>query len=182
MIAYAASQRAVRGLSFSHEMDLLDKCISVLSYCALKDALAGRFRDLLNRQLTDLQKHHIPGSESSTGSPIEESSLDDLFNFDPGSSPLHSATRNLLSLIHRPFNGLGEISTSATLFNRAETTMGTHLEWEWELKENKNAENMMDWDGACGTGDASGITEKPSFPQSQEGAWTTWTPTKNPLL
>jgi hypothetical protein len=179
MIAYGAAQKATRGLSFSHDMQLLDKCISVLSYCALKDALAGRFRDLLNRQLNDLQKHPTLGSESLAGTPTEDSLSDNLFDFETGSSLLHSTTRNLLSLIHSPFNGLGEISTQATLLNRMETTMGTHLEWEWELKTRKTVDDTMDWEGSCGTACVSGATEKSGLPGSQGGAWTTWTPARN---
>jgi hypothetical protein len=182
MIAYAAAQSATRSLSFSHDMQLLNKCISVLSYCARKDALAGRFRDLLNRQLTDLQKHNILGSESPTGTPIEDTWSEDLFNFETDSSLLRPTIRNLLSLIRSPFNGLGDISAQETILNRAETTMGTHFEWQWELEERKAADNLMDWEGPSETACLPDATGSSSLPGPQGSTWTTWTPAKNPLI
>lgn len=177
MIAYGAVQKAIQSLSFAEDLELLNKCIIVLSYCALKDALAGRFRDLLTSQLDDLQRLHVPETNSRHGSMLDEAALPDiLFTFDSGSSKLHAAARGLLNLIHRPFSGLSDISTQATLSNRVETTLGTHLEWEWELKSSDCVEKTTDPMEVCGRDAVSAPLAEPLLLQSQGGAWSVWTP------
>jgi hypothetical protein len=193
MIAYSAVQKAIHGLPFASDMELLDKCIKVLSYCALKDAMAGKFRDLLNRQFNDLQDLHAPDVNAE----IEPLSnlTEFLFTLEAGFTGLHTAARGLLNLIQHPFSGLGDISSLATLSNRAETTMGTHLEWQWELQGTEcvdntmehrelygmdrmmeptevcGMDNMMEPKDACGTGMSMG-----AYTSLGQGAWSTWTP------
>jgi hypothetical protein len=179
MIAYGASQKALHGLAFSDDIELIGKCISLLSYCALEDAVAGRFRDLLNRQLGNLQRLPIPDRNSPEENPAGQPTFSDiLFDFDSGPSQLRSTARNLLGLIHRPFSGLGEVSIEATLSNRTETTMGTHLEWEWELKNHKNTGDLMDLESSNVTSGETDSTGKSPLLQPLGAAWTTWTPTK----
>jgi hypothetical protein len=180
MIAYGASQKAVHGLAFTDDMELIDKCVRVLSYCALKDAMAGKFRDALNRQIDHLQRVPIPRSESpdrnTTGQPSFSEILFD-FGFDLGSSQPHCRARNLLDLIRRPFSGLGKVFTPATMSNRAETTMGTHLEWEWELKNCKNSSDLMEIDAPDSRRNETGSMVSSVVLEPQGAAWTTWTPT-----
>jgi hypothetical protein len=103
---------------------------------------------------------------------------DALFSFDPGSSKLHDSARKLLNLIHRPFAGLGDIEAKDTLTNRAETTMGTHLEWAWEFKNSQSLEKMAESEAPCGKAprtEGDGID--PVILQSAgASAWSTWTP------
>jgi hypothetical protein len=193
MIAYSAFQKALHGLPFASDMELLDRCIKVLSYCALKDAMAGKFRDLLNRQFNDLQHLHAPNSNAAIEPP--SNSTEFLFTLEAGSTSLHTAARGLLNLIQHPFSGLGDISSLATLSNRAETTMGTHLEWQWELQGSESRgnsmehrelygidrmmeptevcgmDNMMEPKDVCGTGMSMG-----AYTSLGQGAWSTWTP------
>jgi hypothetical protein len=152
MIAYGAVQKAIHGFSILNDTKLLNKCINVLSYCAQKDAMAGRFRNLLIGHLDELRELDTSDSYSFTDSATEASALEEvLFDFETGSSKLHNSARTLLSLIHRPFSGLGDIATQSTLSNRAEATMGTHPEWEWELKGDRCFDNMAELGVVCGT-------------------------------
>jgi hypothetical protein len=176
MIAYGAVKKAIHGLPFAVDVDLLNKCISVLSYCALKDTMAARFRDLLTRQLVDLQELLVSGGNSPQDPETEKpASPDILFSFDSGSSKLHAAARGLLNLIHRPFSGFSDTSMEATLSNRAETTMGTHLEWEWELKGSKCAEKLMKPEAVGGTGGDTDAALERLMLQPQGAPWTIWT-------
>jgi hypothetical protein len=179
MIAYGAVQKAVHGWPFSTDMVMLHKCIDVLSYCAQKDAMAGKLRILLNRQLEELQKLHASQSDSSMHAVADRTALHDvLFSFDPGSSKLHDSARKLLNLIHRPFAGLSHIEAKDTLSNRAETTMGTHLEWAWEFRNSQSLEKMAESEAPCGKAprtEGDGID--PVILQSAgASAWSTWTP------
>ena len=162
MIAYYAAQKALHGLSCATDIELLSKCIRVLTYCAEKDILAGKFRNTLSDHLRTLR-------EDKSGSTVAYVPMADvLFTLHQGTTNLHHAARDLLCLIHSPFRGLQNLHAQATLSNRTETTMGSHLEWEWELN------NL---DSACG--DASNNKERPSrllHAQPQGGAWSTWTP------
>jgi hypothetical protein len=127
-------------------------CISVLSYGALKGAMAGRFRNLLNSRLDELRKVNTTNSLSSAESASGETVLDDvLFDYVPYSSKLQDSARKLLNLIHRPFGGLEDIVPHANLPNRSETTMGTHLEWEWELRGDGCLHNMVELKDVCGS-------------------------------
>jgi hypothetical protein len=176
MIAYSAVKKAIHGLPFAEDVDLLNKCISVLSYCALKDAMAARFRDLLTRQFVDLQELLVSDGNSPQDLETEKPALPNiLFSFNSGSSKLHFTARSLLNLIHRPFSGFSDTSMEATLSNRAETTMGTHLEWEWELKGSKCAENLMESDAVGETGEETDAAVKRLMLQPQGAAWTIWT-------
>jgi hypothetical protein len=177
MIAYGAVQKAIHGLSFVTDMELLDKCIGVLSYCAQKDAMAERFRVLLSCQLDELQKLHVLDGDLKTDPVADRLALHRvLFDFDSGSSKLHNTARKLLHLIHRPFAGLSEIKPKATLSNRAETTMGTHLEWAWEFKDSNNFEKVPEPEIPHGT--SVGILDgaiDPLLP-SAGAPWSMWTP------
>jgi hypothetical protein len=119
MIAYGAVQKVIHGFSILNDTKLLNNCINVLSYRAQKDAMAGRFRNLLIGHLNELRELDTSDSYSSTDS-VEEV----LFDFETGSSKLHNSARTLLSLIHRPFSGLGDIATQSTMSNRAEFNDG----------------------------------------------------------
>ncbi|KAF1835148.1 hypothetical protein BDW02DRAFT_588352 [Decorospora gaudefroyi] len=149
MIAHKAAQKALHGDPFAKDMELLNKCIAVLDYCALKDALAGKFRTLLTGHLNTLREHNATMDglcDVSTPTDLPETGY--LFTFHSGSTKLHAAARNLLRAIHRPFSGLKNVATQKTLSNRAETTMGTHLEWEYELKACGCTDKQLK-DGGC---------------------------------
>jgi hypothetical protein len=177
MIAYGAVQKAIHSFPFFNDLELLNKCISVLSYCAQKDAMAGRLCIILMSHLDGLREINTSDSYSSTDSAIEASALDGvLFDFETGSSKLHISARTLLSLIHRPFSGLGEIATQSTLSNRAETTMGTHLEWEWELKGDTCLDNMGESKHICGTEASTEDAVRRLMSQPEGAAWSVWTP------
>jgi hypothetical protein len=177
MIAYGAVQKAIHGLAFATDMELLHKCINVLSYCAQKDAMAERFRILLNCQLDELQRLHISDNHPKNDPIADRLALHRvLFDFDSGSSKLHDSARKLLNLIHRPFAGLNGIKPRATLSNRAETTMGTHLEWAWEFKNSNHFEKMPEQEVLGGT--STDILDAAVDPllQSAGAPWSTWTP------
>ncbi|KAF2828201.1 hypothetical protein CC86DRAFT_320848 [Ophiobolus disseminans] len=177
MVAYGAVQKANHGLSFDSDMELLDKCIRVLSYCALKDAMAGRFRDLLNCQLNALQEAHSAERNAHKNSASKEAApVDILFTFDSEPSTLHTAARGLLNLIQRPFSGMANIPTQTTLSNRAETTAGAHLEWEYELRGSECADTTREPAETYGVNVEAGVPMDHSMSQPHEGAWTTWTP------
>ena len=176
MIAYGAVQKAIHGQPFASDLDLLDKCIKVLSYCALKDAMAGRFRDLLEGQLGGLQRHHMAECDVQNDHALAESVIPDIvFTFTPGSK-LHTVAQSLLNLIHRPFSGLGDVSPQATLSNRAETTMGTHLEWQWELKGTDCVTNMAEPAEIFGSAAVASASTDRLMSQPLGVAWSTWTP------
>lgn len=108
MIAHTATHKALRGEPFPDDMELLTKCISVLDYCAQKDALAGQFRDLLSAHFDILKEDgSVDGIGTSANFPMDTY----LFEFQPGSSKLHCASRQLLETIHRPFSGLKNVAT-----------------------------------------------------------------------
>jgi hypothetical protein len=177
MIAYKAVQKAIHGFSIATDMELLHKCISVLSYYAQKDAIAERFRILLNRQLEELRDLHASGDHSGDDAIADKIALHDvLFDFDSGSSKLHGSARELLDLIHRPFAGLSDIEPKATLSNRAEITMGMHLEWAWEFKNTNSFGRMVEPEAPSSA--STGILEDTINPllQSAGTAWSTWTP------
>jgi hypothetical protein len=149
MIAYRAVQKAIHSLSFATDMELLHKCIGVLSYCARKDAIARKFRVLLDRQLNELRELHVSGNPRMDAMADRTASHDVLFSFEPGSSKLHDYARKLLNLIRRPFAGVSDIEAKDTLSNCAETTMGTHLEWAWEFKNGQELEKMAKPEAPC---------------------------------
>jgi hypothetical protein len=125
MIAYGAVQKVIHGFSILNDTKLLNNCINVLSYRAQKDAMAGRFHNLLIGHLNELRELDTSDSYSSTDSATEASAVEEvLFDFETGSSKLHNSARTLLSLIHRPFSGLGDIATQSTMSNRAEFNDG----------------------------------------------------------
>lgn len=176
MIAYGAVQKAIHGLPFVNDIELLHKCISVLSYCALKDAMAARFRGLLTGYLDELREVEDSDSYQASDTATEASALDFvLFDFAEGSSKLHNTARTLLSLIHRPFSGLGGIATQSALSKRAET-MGTHLEWEWELKGDKCLDYTAGSKDVSSTRAASEEAIKRLMSQLEGTAWSLWTP------
>jgi hypothetical protein len=177
MVAYEAAQKAIHGLPITADLEILRKSLNVLSYCAGKDVLAGRLHDLLNSELEGLQEvithDSHPENRPNTGDPVSHHVL---FNFEVGSSKLHIAARRLLSLIQRPFSGLTNVERHSTLSNRAETTMGTHLEWQWELRTSGYLDNLTQSQNACGTEStvAKAVEELKQKPAGS--AWVTWTP------
>jgi hypothetical protein len=177
MIAYGAVQKAIHGLLFTSDMELAEKCIAVLSHCALRDTMAGRFRDVLNRELDGLRQIRESNSSQQGSFTTGGSLYDDfLFDFDDGSSSLHLTARRLLNLIHRPFSGLSDIATQSTLSNRAETTMGTHLEWEWELRGSKCLDDTTQRTAACAMSTTTNDEVQRLMLQPEGAAWSTWTP------
>jgi hypothetical protein len=176
MVGYKAVQKARHGLPYSEDVELLDKCIKVLDYCALKDVMAGRFRDLLESHVSELRKYKQTESGSTGDAAVEDASLFDiLFTFTFDSSKLYMAARNLLKLIHHPFNDLKDVSTQATLSNRAETTMGTHLEWEWELKGSSCVTKVAKPETMCGANVGDKASRQRLMLQPEGRAWTIWT-------
>jgi hypothetical protein len=159
MIAYGAVQKAIHGLSFATDMELLYKCIGVLSYCARKDAIARKFRVLLDRQLNELRELHVSGNPRMDAMADRTASHDVLFSFEPGSSKLHDYARKLLNLIRRPFAGVSDMEAKDTLSYRAETTMGTHLEWAWIFKNGQKLEKLAEPEAPCGKSTAGGETQ-----------------------
>lgn len=190
MIAHQASQKALNNEPFTNDVELLGKCIGVLEYCAIKDTLAGKFRSILAAYLKMLQDHKLTmGDSEDFAAPPTSSSSDSLFIFHRGSSELHVAALGLLQTIQRPFSGLKDVATTTTFSNRAETSMGTHLEWEYELKNRDGSEaSLNEHDSAHATDDICEPTKTlcSSFEQDHslqklpvqpsEEAWTKWTP------
>jgi hypothetical protein len=190
MIAHKASQKALNYEPFTHDLVLLSKCISVLEYCAIKDTLAGRFRDILAAHMSGLRDYESSLADSGgSAEPLSSSSDDSLFLFHRGSSERHKAAIDLLRTIHHPFSGLKDVTTQNTLSNRAETTMGTHLEWEYELESRDDVEarskgykNADEANGKiepltplCSSSEQDNPMQK-LLAQPQGEAWTTWTP------
>jgi hypothetical protein len=174
MIAFEAVQKAIHGLAFATDMDLVDKCLGVLSYCALRDGLAGRFRDILNGELDGLRQMRESNMTSFT---TGEAAVDDItFDFDAGSSHLHLTARRLLNLIHRPFSGLNDTATFSTSSNRAETAPGSHLEWEWELKGSKILDSTSQPPATQGMSAGTSEEVQRLMQQPEGTAWCTWTP------
>jgi hypothetical protein len=177
MVGYKAVQKALHGVPYFEDIDQLDKCINVLDYCALKDAMAGRFRDLLESQVSELRKY-----KETKGGPTGDAAVEDaqlfniLFTFSSGSSELHMTARNLLKLMHHPFDGLKDVSTQATLSNRAETTIGAHFEWEWELKGSDCVTKVAEPDTMCGANAVNKTSVQRLMLQPEGGAWNLWTP------
>jgi hypothetical protein len=161
MIAYKATHKALRGEPFPDDMELLTKCTRVLDYCAKKDNLAGQFRDILTTYFDILEED---GSVDGIGTAANFPMATYLFEFQPGFSKMHNAARQLLQIVHRPFSGLKNVATQKTLSNCAETTMGTHLEWEYELKGKECCEPT------------NAVPEPVMLPQPRGEAWTRWTP------
>jgi len=190
MITHKAMQKALHGISTVEDIELLNKCIGVLDYCALKDALAVKFRSLLTAQMDILRQHDLSNGGVPHGSAIDNLPLHGyLLNFPTGSSRLHKAARYLLQIIHRPFSGLENVPTQKTLSNRAETTMGTHLEWEYELKgrdcvggglEDREIASPVDALGEAGNIPCTTSEQGPYMRQLMgepgAAAWSTWTP------
>ncbi|CAN9230008.1 unnamed protein product [Alternaria alternata] len=190
MIAHKASQNALHNEPFAHGMVLLSKYIGVLGYCAIKDALAGKFHDILTEHMSMLRQYESTLARSgNSATPSSSSSNDSLFIFQRGSSNLHIAALNLLRTIHHPFGGLRDVTAQNTLSNRAETTMGTHLEWEYELesrdlaqarpKDSKLADTVdakiESMTPLCSSSEQDAPMQK-LLAQPQGEAWTKWTP------
>ena len=190
MIAHKATQKSLHGIAIIEDIELLNKCIGVLDYCAQKDALAVKFRSLLTAQMDILQQHDLSGGGDQDASAAGNLPMHDyLFTFPVGSSELHKAARYLLRIIHRPFSSLENVPAQKTLSNRAETTMGTHLEWEYELKGGDCVDGQLeDRESAlpaCALGESIAIpcTTSEQGPSMQRflgepGAtvWSKWTP------
>ncbi|KAF1947555.1 hypothetical protein EJ02DRAFT_92320 [Clathrospora elynae] len=194
MVAYKAAQKALYGRPFADELELLNKCISVLDFCAHKDAAACKFRDILAFHLKTLQDHHVATDglyDSAT--PEDVPMADYLFTFHNGTSELHIAARDLLRVIHHPFSGLENVANQKTLSNMAETTLGAHLEWAYELNgvdcayqqessEHPGPTNVIpepiNMDGATSGQDAStqDMSMQNMSAQPQGIPWSTWTP------
>ncbi|RYO02259.1 hypothetical protein AA0120_g409 [Alternaria tenuissima] len=190
MIAHKASQNALHNEPFAHGMVLLSKCIGVLGYCAIKDALAGKFHDILTEHMSMLRQYESTLARSGNSvAPSSSSSNDSLFSLQRGSSNLHIAALDLLRTIHHPFGGLRDVTAQNTLSNRAETTMGTHLEWEYELESRDLAQaqpkdsQLADAVDAkiepmtplCSSSEQDAPMQK-LLAQPQGEAWTKWTP------
>jgi hypothetical protein len=184
MIAHKATQKALHGDNFANDIELLNKCIGVLEYCAHKDSLAGKFRDLLTAHLNTLREHNatIDSLRNSTTTPEHLQMSAYLFTVHTGSSKLHTAARDLLQMIHRPFSGLKNVAPQKTLSNRAETTMGTHLEWEYELKGRDCSDNGMNQRASPESADlprvssVSDASMQQTLAQTVGESWSTWTP------
>ncbi|KAG9192483.1 hypothetical protein G6011_11217 [Alternaria panax] len=191
MIAHKASQKALDSEPFTNDVILLSKCIGVLEYCAIKDTLAAKFRDILTAHMSRLRNYNFAlANREGCASSFSSSSNDSLFFLYRGSSELHKAAFDLLRIIHHPFSGLKDVTTQNTLSNRAETTMGTHLEWEYELegRDDANAGSNENKDTDTAGPKIKPITSASSSseqytsvqnlkaqPQGGE-AWTRWTP------
>lgn len=177
MVAYEAAQKLIHGLPITADLEILKKSINVLSYCAQKDVLAGRLHDLLNSELEALQQVIPPEIDADIRPNTSNSaSRDVLFHFEDGSSKLHIAARRLLSLIQRPFSGLTDIERHSTMSNWAETMMGTHLEWQWDLKTSGHPDNLAKSQNACATESAVAKAVEKLKQKPAGSAWVTWTP------
>ncbi|KAF1914820.1 hypothetical protein BDU57DRAFT_589002 [Ampelomyces quisqualis] len=177
MVAYKATQKAIHGLPITADLAIMTKCVNVLSYCALKDAMAGRFRDLLVNELGGLQEVGTSDTEWGSGSNMGDWTCNNvLFDFQEGTSELHMTARRLLHLIQRPVSGLREVEMRSTSSNRAETTMGTHLEWQWEFKSNGYMDNLAEPQHVCDTRSAVEKATEELRQKPAGSAWVTWTP------
>ena len=190
MIAHKAAQKALHGSSYLEDLETLNKCIGILHFCAQKDALAGKFQNLLTGHMSALREsNYPPNGLRGSSAPASPSMNDYLFTFNPGPSKLQATAQELLKIIHRPFSSLKNIVTQKTLSNRAETTMGTHLEWEYELKGSDCAEDLLmsqrasssrtgldGSDAQLHTDYASGSSAKRQCLQPGAEAWSKWTP------
>lgn len=180
MTAYIAAQKALQGMPLVGDMELLNKCIRVLAYCSKKDALAGKFHDVLIAHLSTLEQHETSTNNLIDASPTTQSpTVEVLFTRSAGTSKLHSASRDLLRLTHRPFSGLPNISAKETLSNTGETNLGIHLEWEWELKDRDRANGVAERaESSCGISTEAEVErpEKSVRLQPRGGPFTIWTP------
>jgi hypothetical protein len=177
MVAYEAAQKAIHGLPITADLEILKKSLNVLSYCAQKDVLAGRLRDLLDSEFEGLQEVITPEDDLENAHSIGESTSHNvLFDFEDGSSKLHIAARRLLNLIQRPFSGLSHVEKHLTLSNRAETTMGTHLEWQWELKSGGYMDDLAEPQNIAGTRSAVDKAVDELKQKRAGSGWLAWTP------
>jgi hypothetical protein len=177
MITYGAIQKALSGLnpsSWADDMHLIAKCMRTLAYCAEKDALAAVFRNSLSTYITVLQS--LDGSNSTSAQNDGTSLADILFTIHPGKTDLHAAARDLLRFMHRPFGGLQKPPLQATVGNCMEAALGTHIEWQWELKSNNCVAAQME--SKTVTEDEPMVDVQQQQKQQQHGlqGWTTWTP------
>ena len=176
MTAYVAVQKALCGVSFNDDVELLNKSIRVLTYCALRDSLASKFQKVLETHLDTLYKYATIASKDSDDTRIQDTPMAEiLFTRHEGASELHVASSHLLHLTHQPFSSFPAVSAEATLSNRAETTMGTHLEWEWELKGGQCTAGAAKPKEACGMS-SDCAPEASAKLQPQGGPWSMWTP------
>ncbi|KAF1810313.1 hypothetical protein P152DRAFT_94702 [Eremomyces bilateralis CBS 781.70] len=146
IILYTAVRKVLNGFpsaSWSADMTLATTCINTLDYCGEVDDVATRFRETLQTYLSTLQNAVDGEVNENLGRDIEEeSSVEYLFGIKHGSSDLQKASRDLLSLLQRPFRkslelmpqGVAGPQLNSTLINWMEAALGASGEWVWELQ------------------------------------------------
>ncbi|CAI6336424.1 unnamed protein product [Periconia digitata] len=116
MITYCAVQKALNGLDVTKDVELILRCLRILSCCAQKDELSGVLLLPLSKFTTVLQAHekHWAAEEilktvniNRATEIAKDISLGDLLlTPHSGTTELHAVSRDLLSLMHRTFGSI----------------------------------------------------------------------------
>jgi hypothetical protein len=149
IILYGTVQKLLHGYPkpyWSADLSLASMCIDVLKYCGDADPLASRFNSVVENYRDTLEARGLEVDLDidcpSVGIFGPEISADCLFVLPPGTSDLHTISRDLLNLVQRPFQDPRiwapggsslEPVMRETLINAEETMIGAHLEWTWEI-------------------------------------------------
>lgn len=180
MVAYVGVQKALCGMPVTEDVELLQKCTKAQYHCAERSAVASKFHGVLQAHLDLLEEHVKSTPTDNDATKAKELPLGDvLFTLHEGTSELHAAARRLLRLTQRPLVGIEEYSDDAAMFNSDESTAGSHLEWEYELKGCTFAGSNQAVSGKMDQQVPAQKSTKPKqqyFSQPLGEAWSTFTP------
>lgn len=135
MITHHAARQILFHQTCTQEMELSKKSLAVLSYCAEKNSCAQIFHSNLSTHLDVLQSLRSPSAESHDTATSASPLIKTLFGPCTGPAEIHSLADNLLDAICHPLGNLPSAHAQASFGNQAEMIMGTHLEWQWELRD-----------------------------------------------
>lgn len=178
MTAHLAARKALLGFSYADDVALVRKSIAVLAYCAEQDNCAQIFHDSLQDSLSPLEEYRSPVEGSAIVSSASEPSIHYvLYSSRVEMTSLDYAAQDLLRVICRPLENLPSMSTKASFANQAEMIMGTHLEWEWELKNSDQLSHttLQEPTKRSAAPEAAAIFTHSSTPPHRT-PWTTFTP------
>jgi hypothetical protein len=147
--------------TWEDDMPLVSSCIDVLEYCTNIDRAAGRFKDVLStyRKIILAEQPGLEARHHQKGQPDkkrqrQKSPIDCLFRLPAGESDLHKAARDLIRLMHQPFGSACStlkadaesrtLPIQTTLVDWMETSIGPHLEWEWENRKASGKQSSKD--------------------------------------
>ncbi|PVI04783.1 hypothetical protein DM02DRAFT_668745 [Periconia macrospinosa] len=117
MLSYHAAQDLLSGLSPSGNLDLISRCLRILTYCAQKDETSASLLTLVVRFTGVLQAFEVEVGDSTSAMKMaekrrridgEEYILGDvIFTVYPGTTELHDVARELVGLMGRGVGGNG---------------------------------------------------------------------------